>query len=171
MSLADELTKLEEMRRRGALSDAEFTQAKAALLAGAPAGSGQQFGEHLADQLAEVKHQNELAQLDREWEIERQQYLIRNRLGVAQVPTAGMGIGMAVVGGLFGVFWTVMAAAITGSAPDVGPFSIAKVFFPLFGVVFTLAAIGFGIYTYSRAQKYQEAFAAYKARRARVKPE
>jgi hypothetical protein len=171
MSLVDELAKLEELRRRGALSDAEFTQAKAALLAGAPAASGQQLGEHLADQLAEVKHQNELAQIDREWEIERQQYLIRNRMGMAQVPTAGMGIGMAVVGGVFGVFWTIMAVAITGSAPDIGPLPIIKVVFPLFGVVFTLAAVGFGVYAYSRAQKYQEAFAAYQARRARVKPE
>ena len=36
MSLVDELAKLDELRRSGALSDAEFTKAKAALLSGRP---------------------------------------------------------------------------------------------------------------------------------------
>lgn len=171
MSLVDDLTKLEELRRNGALSEAEFAKAKAALLDGRAASSEQQIGEHLAEQLAEVKYQNELAQIDREWEMERQQYLLRGRYGTTHVPTAGAGIGMAVVGGLFGVFWTIMAVAMTSDAPDFGAFSVAKVFFPLFGVVFTVAAIGFGIHAHSRAQKYEAAFAAYKARRARVKPE
>lgn len=168
MSVVDELAKLEQLRRSGALNEAEFTKAKAALLSGAPAGSEQHLGEHLANQLAEVKHQNELAQIDREWEIERQKYLIWGRYGSAYVPTAGMGIGAAVVGGVFGLFWTIMAMSITSGGPDFGAFSVAKVFFPLFGVVFTVAAIGYGMYVYSRAQKYQDAFAAYKARRTRV---
>ena len=103
--------------------------------------------------------------------MERQQYLIRGRNGISDVPTAGMGIGSAVVGGGFGVLWTIMAVAMTAAAPDFGGFSAAKVIFPLFGVVFIVATIGFGIHAYSRAQKYDEAFAAYKARRARVKPE
>src|SRR5262245_9661928 len=170
MSLVDELAKLEELRRSGALSEAEFTKAKAALLSGAPAGSEHQLGEHLADQLAEVKHQNELAQIDREWQIERQQYMVQGRYGTTHVPTPGMGIGTAVVGGAFGLFWTIMAIAITGGAPDEGAFSIAKVCFPLIGIVLTAGTIGYGIYTYSRAQRYQQAFATYQARRARVNP-
>jgi hypothetical protein len=171
MSLVDELAKLEELRRSGALSEAEFTKAKTVLLSAPPAGSEQQLGDHLADQLAEVRYQNELAQIDREWQFERQQYLIRGQYGTAQVPTAGMGIATAIVGGVFGVFWTITAVSITGDAPDFGAFAAAKVFFPLFGVVFTLVAIGYGMYAFSRAQKYEEAFAAYKARRARVQPE
>jgi hypothetical protein len=76
-----------------------------------------------------------------------------------------MGIGTAVVGGVFGVFWTIIALTITGSAPDEGPFSIVRVVFPLFGVLFTGTAIGYGIYCYNRAQQYQRAFQAYQARR------
>jgi hypothetical protein len=171
MSLVDDLAKLEELRRRGALSESEFTKAKAELLNGAPASSEPGLVEHLANQLAEVQYQNELAQIDREWQIERQQYLIRGQYGTAQVPTSGMGIGTAVVGGLFGAFWTIMAISITAGAPDFGGFSVAKVFFPLFGVVFTGGAIGYGMYCYAKAQKYQEAFAAYQARRAGAKPE
>lgn len=171
MSLVDELAKLEELRRRGALSESEFAQAKAALLSGAPGGSDQQLGQHLADQLAEVKYQNELAQIDRAWEMERQQYLIRGQHGTTHVPTAGMGIGTAIFGSVFGIFWTIMAVSITSGGPDFGGFSAVKAFFPLFGIVFTVAAIGYGMYAYSRAQKYQDAFAAYQARRARVRPE
>ncbi len=171
MSLVEELAKLDELRRRGALTDAEFTKAKAALLGAAPAGPAGELGEHLADQLAEVRYQNELAQLDREWQNERQQYLIRGRYGVAQVPTPGMGIGMAVVVGMFGMFWTILAVSLTSGGPNDGVFAIAKVIFPLFGVLFTVAGIAVGVNAYSKGQKYQEAYAAYTARRAQVKRE
>lgn len=168
MSLADELAKLDDLRRAGALNEAEFAKAKRALLDRAPAASEPPLGDRLADQLAEVKHQNELSQIDRAREIERQQYLVRGRYGIAQVPTVGMGVGTALVGGVFGLFWTIMAVSITGAAPDFGPFSITKVVFPLFGVGFNVAAIGYGLYVYSRAQRYQQAFAEYQARRARA---
>jgi hypothetical protein len=168
MSFGDELMKLEELRRSGTLSEDEFAKAKAALINGASAAPEQELGGQMAAQLAEVRHQNEVARIDREWEIEQQQYLVRGRYGNASVPTPAMGIGMAVIGGVFGLFWTIMAVGITGGAPDDGPFGIAKIFFPLFGVVFIVAVVGGGIYTFSRAQKYQEAFAAYKARRARA---
>jgi hypothetical protein len=171
MGLADELQKLEDLRRRGTLSDAEFAQAKAALLAGGAAPGEHPLGEYLSDQLAEIRYQNELARLDREWEIERQQYLVVDRYGRRHVPTAGMGIGSAVVGGVFGVIWTVMAVAITSEAPDFGPFAIAQVIFPLFGMVFIVAAVGWGVHCYSRAQKYDAAFRAYRARRRQVAPE
>jgi hypothetical protein len=168
MSLVDELAKLEELWRSGGLSDAEYAKAKTALL---NAVSQPELREHLADQLTEVKYQNKLAQIDREWQIERQQYLIRSRYGIAQVPTAGMGIGTALIGGAFGVFWTMLALSIAGAAPHpTSDFSsLIRIFFPLFGIVFTVAAIGGGIYACIKAQKYQEAFAAYQERRARVK--
>jgi hypothetical protein len=96
MSIADELTKLEELRRSGALSDVEFAKAKAALLSGSSGQTEQPLAQHLSEQLAEVKHQNELARIDREWEIEQAQYLIVDRYGGRHIPTAGMGIGVAI---------------------------------------------------------------------------
>jgi hypothetical protein len=171
MGLADELQKLEDLRSRGTLSDAEFGQAKAALLAGRADPAERPLGQHLSDQLAAVRDQNELARIDREWEIERQQYLVADRYGRRHVPTAGMGIGSAVVGGVFGVIWTVMAVAVTSAAPDFGPFAIVRVVFPLFGVVFVAAAIGWGVYCLSRARKYDAAFRLYQARRRQVAPE
>lgn len=171
MSIADELGKLEELRRSGALNDSEFAQAKAALLNSSATGAEPPLGQHLADQLAEVKYQNELARIDREWEMELRQYLITDRYGGRQVPTTGMGIGVAIGIGTFGVLWTIMAVTITNFAPNMGPISIVKIVFPLFGVVFTISGIGFGLYCYSRAQKHQRAYAAYQRRRDRLKPE
>src|SRR4051794_11923089 len=98
MSLADELAKLADLRRNGELTDAEYERAKAALLGGAAAAPEQPLAAHLADQLAEVRHQNELAQIDREWAMERERYLVADRYGRRHVPTAGGGVGAAVVG-------------------------------------------------------------------------
>jgi hypothetical protein len=162
MGIADELSKLDELRRTGVLSDAEFARAKEAVLAGSSTPTAPR---------ATSSHPNELERLDREWQLERQQYLITDRYGRSLIPTAGMGLATAILGGLFGTFWTIMAVSLTGAAPEFGPFAVAKVIFPLFGVLFTAAAVGFGIYAYRRARQYQEAFEAYRARRERVKPE
>jgi hypothetical protein len=165
MSIADELSKLEELHRNGTLNEVEFAKAKALLLNGpAP-----QESLVLAQQQAEIHHQNELARIDREWEMQRQQYLITTRYGMRQLPTTGMGTGTAIIGGAFGVFWTIMAIAITGGAPNDGPFVIAKVIFPLFGILFTGGAIVFGINCNLKAKKYQEAYEAYQRRRQQVR--
>jgi hypothetical protein len=56
MGIADELTKLEDLHRRGVLNDAEFEQAKAAVLAGGAAPASESpMAEHRSEQLAEVR--------------------------------------------------------------------------------------------------------------------
>jgi hypothetical protein len=161
MSLADELQKLEALRKGGTLTEVEFQQAKALLLNGGVPSTG----HPLADQLEELRDQNELARIDREWQMEREQYLMSNRYGRRIVPTSGLGLASAIGGGVFGLFWLIMAVTITGSAPDDGPFVIAKFVFPLFGVVFILVAVGWGLVCLDRARKYEEAHKAYEARR------
>jgi hypothetical protein len=165
MSLADDLAKLEELRHSGALSESEFAKAKQAILSGSLNADQHQLDEHLV----EVKYQNELNRIDREWDIERQQYFITNRAGVRGIPTTTDGTVSAVAGGVFGTLWTILAISMTSSGPDAGPFSLVKVIFPVFGVIFTAAAIGYGVNAYNKAQKYQRAFWAYKGRRSRVK--
>jgi hypothetical protein len=168
MSLADDLTKLEELRRAGALTEAEFAKAKAKLLAGdAPAGDA--VADKLGEQLAEVRYQNELERIDREWSIEREKYMVPDRYGRRHIPTTGASLAGGIFIGVFGVFWTVMALSITGGAPDDGPFAIVKVFFPLFGVAFTVFGVYMGYHAYGKAEAYNKAFAAYQTRRAAVK--
>ena len=175
MSLADDLVKLEELRRTGALTDREFDQAKAALLAGGGRPAADPVAANLGAQLAEVRYQNELARIDREWEVEKEQYMVADRYGRRHVPTTGVGYGSAVVGGLFGVLWTVMAVSITGGHPDAppgfGPPPIVRIVFPLFGVLFTVGAVCYGLHCVRKAEAYNRALAAYQARRAAVRPE
>jgi hypothetical protein len=170
MSLADELQKLEDLRRSGALSESEFARAKAAVLAGADAGDRRPVEMHLSDQLAEVWYQNELARIDREWAMEREKYLVADRYGRRYVPTSDMGLGVAVVGGAFGALWTAVAITATASAADDGPFWISKLVLPAFGVLIIGAAFGFGLRTRARAREYRKAHAAYQARRREVRP-
>lgn len=169
MSLADDLTKLEELRRTGALSEKEFAQAKAKLLAGDAAPASDAVAEKLGEQLAEVRYQNELERIDREWAIEREKYMVPDRYGRRYVPTTGASLAGGIGIGVFGLIWTVTAFSITGSAPDEMPFSLVKVFFPLFGIGFTIFGVYMGFHAYGKAEAYNKAFAAYQARRAAVK--
>ena len=171
MSLADDLTKLEELRRTGALTEAEFAQAKKKLLAGDAAPAEGAVADKLGEQLAEVRYQNELARIDREWAIEKEKYMVTGRYGRRYIPTPGEAVTGAVVIGVFGLIWTIMAFAITGNAPDEMPFSLVKVFFPLFGIAFTAFGVYTGIQAYGKAEAYNRAFAAYQKRRAAVKRE
>lgn len=173
MSIADELKKLEDLRWNGTLTDAEFAQAKAALLAqlAPPAAEPEAPAGPLAEHLAAVRYEQELERVDREWEMEREAYLVTGKDGARHIPKVGDGLVAAVAIGVFGAFWTVMAFSITSGAPDVMPFSLTKVFFPLFGVAFTAFGLWSGIQTAQKAEAYTKAHAAYQRRRAAVKPE
>jgi hypothetical protein len=165
LSLADEIQKLEELRRTGALSELEFSDAKAALIRGASNISETQGEKYLIDQLEDIRYKNELAQIDREWDIESEQYFVYGQHGRKLPPSTTLAAASFALS-VFGIFWTIMALSITSNAPDAGPFALAKVIFPLFGIVFTVGSVAYGIHILSKAQKYQKALADYKARRA-----
>ncbi len=152
MSISNELADLENLFRNGTLSLEELETAKRLVLSGNSAGA--------TDQLEEIKNQNEIAQLDRQWSLEREKYMIRNRRGFQYIPTKGSSVvgGMVIV--IFGVFWTVVAASITAYAP----FPIAK-FFPVFGILFIVLGAASAIRSYSKADQYTEAEAIYLRRR------
>src|SRR5687768_12151 len=97
MSLADELAKLEELRRTGALTETEFAQAKAKLLAADAPPARDAVVEKLGEQLAETRYQNELARIDREWQIEREKYMLTGKYGRRYIPTVGMGLVVAII--------------------------------------------------------------------------
>ena len=168
MSLADDLTKLEELRRTGALSDAEFAQAKAKLLAGASPPADSAVVEKLGAQLAETRYQNELARIDREWQIECEGYMITGKYGRRYIPTVGMGLVVAVISGFCGVFMVFMSLKIKNRfLHEDGMSTVA----PLIGVAIAIGAVAYGIYVINKAQAYNRAFAAYQKRRAAVKVE
>lgn len=180
MSIADELTKLDELRKSGAITHEEFAQAKAALL-NAPESSERSTDPRNAH-LEQIKHQNEIAEIDRAWAMEREQYLVRDRWGRAHVPQKGgaemLGMMRKFTGGgswgvvIFGVIWFGIAFFITQNAP----FPLVKYGFPLMGVLIVLFGLAASrgmssmmehsqkIYE-EKAIQYQQAYEDYQRRR------
>jgi uncharacterized membrane protein len=115
----------------------------------------------MSGRLEQLEYQNELARIDREWDMEREQYMITSRYGRRYVPSAAAAVVMGVVIVGFGVFWTAMAF---GMASNFGGDGFAM-FFPLFWVVFIVAGIGVSIYQFTKAQRYQAAYNDYQRRR------
>ncbi|WP_425398458.1 hypothetical protein [Aeoliella sp.] len=153
MSLSNEIQRLDELRRSGALSHEEFELAKQRVLHG---DTDYQSSSHLE----EIQMQNAVTQLDREWELERENYMVANKYGVRRMPTkAGSAFGGLMLAG-FGVFWTIMAAGIAGGAPG----GIGFVF-PLFGVLFIVFGVGASIHAFSKADAYNKAQRRYRRRR------
>lgn len=155
MNIADELRKLQDLHRSGALTDEEFAAAKAAVLAGDVRGAEPEPGV-MQQQLDELRLQNEVTRLDREWELERDRYMITGRYGSRYLPNRTMSVLSGVVVVVFGIFWTGFASSIGGGL------------FALFGVVFIAAGLGFSIYSYSRATAYETAYQEYQRRRAEL---
>jgi apolipoprotein N-acyltransferase len=103
---------------------------------------------------------NELDRIDREWETERERYMITSKYGRRYVPSSGA----AVVVGLFsvsmGLIWIMSSLAL---AHDLG--ALAGVF-PLFGIVFVGGGAAISFYQFRKAKRYQAAFRAYQLRRS-----
>src|SRR5262249_12264234 len=110
MNIADELRKLQDLHRNGALTDEAFAAAKAAVLAKGAAGSDPANEPALQEHLEEIKLQNEVARLDREWELERERYMIAGQDGHRVIPNRGMSVIGGIIIAVFGLFWTVGAA-------------------------------------------------------------
>ena len=111
----------------------------------------------MAGDLKVIRLQNELEQLDREWEQDRSKFLTRDKNGNVSEPSP---VG-AVVGGLiaivFGVFW--MGATSSMGAPGI---------FPLFGLVFIGLAI-FGIVSSTaKANNLRSGESSYQAKRSQL---
>jgi hypothetical protein len=106
----------------------------------------------------DVALEEELNSIDREWQFERERYLLSSEFGGKQVPdkrrglfAGGVLIALAVV--LFFMFQTLQR----GLSREIGPY--VSGFVLLFG-------IGLGWFQYSKGVDYERAFAAYQARRS-----
>lgn len=157
LNIADELRKLQDLHRSGALTDAEFAAAKTAVLAQGTTSDTASLEQATQAQLQEIQLQNEVARLDREWQLEREQYMVAGRYGQRYIPSQGMSVlgGIAIVG--FGIVWTAMASSM--GAPG---------FFPLFGVLFILFGVGVSIYSCTKASEYDQAYRQYRHRRSQL---
>lgn len=153
MGIGDQLQKLDELRRQGALTDQEFAIAKQKILT--------EPSSIDTGPLAELKAQNEIAQLDRAWELERQNYMVQGRYGNSYIPTEGSSLIGGVILATVGVVWTMFAFALTGF----GQLGLISLAFPGFGICFVLFGVGMSIHSFWKAGQYKEAYARYQQQR------
>ena len=155
MSIADEIRKLQELHQAGALTDAEFAQAKARVLAGQP---GKAQGDELRDELAELRRQRALDRLDREWDHERERYMVTSCYGNRYTPSKTNAVVMAVGIIGFGVLFAVMPIIMVGG--------MGGSVFTLIGVAVVIAGLLAALFTYTRASQYDRAYQRYQRQRA-----
>ncbi len=112
--------------------------------------------EAMAEQLGVIARQNEVARIDREWEEERQAYLVTDRMGGRHVPTAaGAWVAACALGGL-GLFWLLTMRRYVQTPPQ----------FMLTAVVMIVVGAASGYWQWSKAEEYRAARARYEKRRA-----
>ena len=155
MSISEELEKLDDLRRRGVISSEEFEIGKRKILG--DSGDISQFNEV-------SNTTTEIAELDREWELERENYQVVGKYGRRYTPSKSSSVIQGIVITGFGLFWTAVAFTITGGTS----FGLARLF-PLFGIAFVVLGIGSSIRAYGKAQQYEEVQERYRQRRRDLK--
>ena len=100
---------------------------------------------------------NDLARLERDWLMERQQYMVMNRYGRRYVPTPAGSLLVAVTVVGFGLVFTVTAFHMV---PDARGDPL-----PYLGMVTIVMGIVVGGLSYARARRYQKAYDRYRRRR------
>jgi preprotein translocase subunit SecF len=109
--------------------------------------------DKISQDMEVIKLQNQLEQLDREWMLQRESFMISSKNGGKHLPTGGSAIG-GIFAAAFGVVWIVFASSM--GAPAI---------FPLFGVFFIIFAVFGAVNTTNKATSYRNAHQRYQAHR------
>jgi len=110
--------------------------------------------ERIERDVQEIKRQNAIEALDREWEARRQSLMVRSKDGSMSEPSAVGGAIGGVIAVIVGIAW--MVGTASAGAPA---------FFPLFGLLFIGAGIFGAISQLGGASSYAEAEGDYRRRR------
>jgi hypothetical protein len=113
--------------------------------------------QQIASDVDTIKRQNEIERLDREWQMQREGLLQRDKYGRASEPSAVGGMIGSVIAVVFGVIWMIVASS--SGAPG---------FFVLFGLVFIGAAVIGGISSLGKAAQFNDAQQSYQQRRQQL---
>jgi uncharacterized Zn finger protein (UPF0148 family) len=106
--------------------------------------------------LDQIKRQNEIERLDREWAMTRDSMLVRDKEGSASEPSA---VG-SVIGGVIAIIVGIVVACLVLSDGHVPPFMA------LFGGVFILVGFFSMIGGVGKAARYRDAQSRYQQQRA-----
>ena len=136
-----------------------------------------QLSDRVREHLDRSEIRDTLADLDRQWDREKESFMIANKHGAKHIPTRSESAIAGTVVTIFGVFWTILALGISGAGAGMlgeggfGPFALVPCIFPAFGILF----IGLGIYqsmnAYDKATRYERAKSNYESRRRKLRLE
>jgi LSD1 subclass zinc finger protein len=118
----------------------------------------------MAEDLGAIRQEHEIERLDREWALRRAGFMKHGKDGSTSEPTIVAGVMSIVIGGGFGLFWTVLAFAITSRGVGIGAPGPVMIF-PLFGVLFIAGAVVMGLVTISRAMRFKQEQQNYQRQR------
>lgn len=128
----------------------------------------------VADNTDQLKIEQEIARLDREWMMSRDQFMVRSKNGQLDIPTRTSAAIAGLIVVVFGIIWTVMATGIAGAVGfginevGGGPLSLLPGLFPCFGVLFIIGGIVMAVTAYGKAINFEEHQHAYHAERNRL---
>ena len=108
--------------------------------------------QRMEDQLDDLSRQNALAELDRDWDREREQFYVTTKNNGRQLPTTTSSVLGGVVVVVAGLAWMMFASQIDGQ-------------FALFGLLFIAAGLGGASLHYVKATNYERAQRKYRRRR------
>jgi hypothetical protein len=158
MNVVEELERLQELYRNGTLTEEEFRQAKAAILAKSAEGQPTENTQAVHQQSEELQKQNAILKIDKDWLEERTQHIYD--YGKVREPQEWHWKLALIFGIIFGTCVFVVGICAEGwTAEAVGVGGVlALIFIAIFA--------GCSAWYYSKYDSYKEAYAAYQERRA-----
>lgn len=112
----------------------------------------------LADDVRQLKQHAELENLDRQWERDRERFMIRDQNGVSREPSYAGSVVAGLGATVFGLIWTGITSGMSGGF---GMFS-------LFGLLFAGLGVGSSISGWNKAKRLHDARRQYRRRRSEL---
>ena len=118
----------------------------------------QQHTQQIAGDVEQIRRQNDLEQLDREWELRRESLMVSTKHGGRTKPSRIASVFAAVVAVVFGVMWIGGAGATGAPTPML-----------LFGLLVVGGIVVASIFSFGKAGEYEEAERDYQRRRQQLR--
>ncbi len=153
MHLTDELERLQALHDNGTLTNTEFDDAKAKVLADAAPPAAPD--PDVQRDLKRLQLQSDLLRLDQDWSTERSKYMTQAKSGPAYVPTIASSIVPALL-------FTVLAIVFFAGASSVRqqPNSM-----PYMGILCLIMGLVYGIGGILKTNAYNAAYGQYQQKR------
>ncbi len=112
--------------------------------------------EHISENVDRLMLQNELERLDREWMMQRKNFMVRGKQGTHRAPGRSGAVAVGLFGVVGGVAWMVFALVIGAG------------FFACFGLLFIGFAIFMAVYSSRKVKQYEMAQREFDRKRAQL---